>query len=83
MVGNQVATKYVRTVRNEIMLFGTILDPKCNFFDIVHFPPLLKNYPFKGMGVYMILGKITEEFGFASLEVEKLAKLPFQSDPRY
>jgi error-prone DNA polymerase len=83
MVGNLVCTKYVRTVRGEIMQFGTFLDAESNFFDTVHFPPSLKNYPFKGMGVYLILGKITEEFGFASLEVEKLAKLPFQSDPRY
>jgi error-prone DNA polymerase len=83
MVGNLVATKYVRTVRGEIMQFGTFLDAESNFFDTVHFPPSLKHYPFKGMGVYLILGKVTEEFGFASLEVEKLAKLPFQSDPRY
>ncbi len=83
MVGNLVCTKFVRTVRGEIMQFGTFLDAESNFFDTVHFPPSLKNYPFKGMGVYLILGKITEEFGFASLEVEKLAKLPFQSDPRY
>jgi DNA polymerase-3 subunit alpha len=83
MVGNLVATKYVRMVRGEIMQFGTFLDAESNFFDTVHFPPSLKHYPFKGMGVYLILGKITEEFGFASLEVEKLAKLPFQSDSRY
>lgn len=83
MVGNLVCTKYVRTVRGEIMQFGTFLDAESGFFDTVHFPPSLKNYPFKGMGMYLILGKITEEFGFASLEVEKLGKLPFQSDPRY
>ena len=29
------------------------------------------------------LGKVVEEFGFASLEVEKLAKLPVRPDKRY
>ena len=43
----------------------------------------LKNYPFKGSGTYLILGKVVEEFGFPSLEVEKLAKLPVRPDKRY
>jgi len=42
----------------------------------------LKYYPFKGDGVYLILGKVVEEFGFASLEVEKMAKMPIKPDPR-
>jgi DNA polymerase-3 subunit alpha len=32
--------------------------------------------------LYLILGKVVEEFGFASLEVEKMAKLPVVDDPR-
>jgi DNA polymerase-3 subunit alpha len=39
-------------------------------------------YPFRGEGVYLIMGKIVEEFGFPSLEVEKMAKMPLQKDPR-
>jgi DNA polymerase-3 subunit alpha len=52
------------------------------FFDTVHFPDSLKNYPFRGYGIYLILGKITEEFGYPSIQVEKLAKLPIVADPR-
>jgi hypothetical protein len=30
-----------------------------------------------------VLGKVVEEFGYASLEVEKMAKLPVKPDKRY
>ncbi|KAA5542334.1 DNA polymerase III subunit alpha [Adhaeribacter rhizoryzae] len=83
MMGILVTTKYVRTVKGEIMQFGTFLDVAGDFFDTVHFPQSLKHWPFKGNGVYLLYGKIVEEFGFPSMEVEKLAKLPFQKDPRY
>ena len=82
VLGNFVASKYVRTVRGEIMYFGTFLDEQGLFFDTVHFPQSVKNYPLKGRGIYLILGKVVQEFGFPSIEVEKMAKLPIQPDPR-
>ena len=82
MTGNYVTAKYVRTVRGEIMYFGTFLDPEGNFFDTTHFPPSVKNFPLQGRGLYLILGKVVAEFGFPSIEVEKLAKLPIKPDPR-
>ena len=82
MVGSYITAKHVRTVRNETMNFGTFLDADGNFFDTTHFPPSLRMYPFKGAGVYLILGKVVEEFGFPSIEVEKMAKLPVKVDPR-
>lgn len=82
MVGQLVTIKYVRTVRRETMHFATFFDHKGEFFDTTHFPPCLKAYPFKGYGMYLILGKIVEEFGFPSIEVEKMAKLPIVADPR-
>ena len=82
MVGNYVTAKYVRTVRNETMNFGTFLDAQGDFFDTTHFPPSLRAYPFKGAGIYLISGKVVEEFGFPSIEVEKMAKLPIKADPR-
>src|SRR5665648_386478 len=82
MLGRLVTIKYVRTVRKEIMHFGTFIDVQGEFFDTVHFPPSLKNYPFRGDGMYLILGKVVEEFGFPSIEVEKMAKMPFQANPK-
>ncbi len=82
MVGRMVTIKYVRTTKKEIMHFGTFIDCTGNFFDTVHFPDSLKNFPFKGPGIYLILGKVVEEFGFPSVEVEKMAKLPYKPNPK-
>ena len=82
MLGRLVTIKYVRTVRKEIMHFGTFIDVQGEFFDTVHFPPSLKLYPFRGDGMYLILGKVVEEFGFPSIEVEKMAKMPIQANPK-
>jgi hypothetical protein len=53
-----------------------------HFFDTVHFPQAVTKYPFRGDGIYLIRGKIVSEFGFPSLEVEKMAKMPLLPDPR-
>jgi len=81
MVGRMVTIKYVWTSKQEIMHFGTFIDLSGEFFDTVHFPDSLRKYPFKGAGIYLILGKVVEEFGFPSIEVEKMAKLPVKPNP--
>ncbi|NPA37123.1 MAG: DNA polymerase III subunit alpha [Chlorobi bacterium] len=78
MLGELVTIKYVKTSRKEIMYFGTFIDARGEFFDTVHFPPSLKQYPFKGYGVYLLLGRIVEEFGYPMLEVEKMAKMGYE-----
>jgi len=82
MVGQLVTIKYVRTVNRQIMHFATFIDAAGEFFDTVHFPQTLKRWPFKGHGIYLILGKIVSEFGQPSIEVAKMAPLPLQPDPR-
>ncbi|PIQ27522.1 MAG: DNA polymerase III subunit alpha [Bacteroidetes bacterium CG18_big_fil_WC_8_21_14_2_50_41_14] len=82
MVGLLVTIKYVKTIKGELMHFGTFTDVCGEFFDTTHFPDSLKNYPFRGHGVYLILGKVVSEFGYASVEVMKLAKLGVKGDPR-
>lgn len=83
MVGHLVTIKYIKTIKGEWMNFGCFIDSDGNFFDTTHFSQSLKNYQFKGSGTYLVLGKVVEEFGFPSLEVEKLAKLPVKPDKRY
>jgi len=83
MVGHLVTIKYIKTVKKEWMNFGCFIDNEGSFFDTTHFPQSLKIYPFKGAGTYLILGKVVEEFGYPSIEVEKLAKLPIKPDKRY
>jgi len=82
MLGLLVTIKYVHTVKREWMHFGTFIDVNGHFFDTVHFPKAVTRYPFRGDGVYLVKGKIVEEFGFPSMNVEKMAKLPLQGDPR-
>jgi DNA polymerase III alpha subunit len=83
MVGHLVTIKYIKTVKREWMHFAAFIDDTGEFFDTVHFPQVLKRYPFRGSGTYLILGKVVEEFGFPSVEVIKMAKLATLADPRY
>ncbi|MFO7978093.1 MAG: hypothetical protein R6U64_05485, partial [Bacteroidales bacterium] len=82
MVGWLVTIKYVRTKNRELMHFGCFLDVQGNFFDTVHFPKTSQAWPFRGSGIYLLQGTITEEFGFPSLTVEKMGKMPVKPDPR-
>ncbi len=82
MMGLLATIKYVWTSKSEIMNFGTFIDDEGEFFDSVNFPPSIKQYPFTGRGVYLILGKITEEFGHPSIEVQKMIRMPQKPDPR-
>ncbi len=75
IMGNYVTYKPVRTKTGNLMAFGTFLDDEGNFFDTTHFSNSLKAFPFNGNGIYYILGKVVQEFGFPSIEVEKMARL--------
>ena len=79
MAGYLVTIKNTSTSRGDRMCFGTFIDRKGRFIDTVHFPPVAAAYPFRGRGIYALYGKVTEEFGFHSLEVNRMEKLPFIS----
>ena len=79
MLGKLVTIKYVRTCKGDPMALGTFVDATGEPFDTVHFPQVFKNYPFQGDGVYLLLGVVTEEFGQPSLQVEKMAKMPYKT----
>jgi DNA polymerase-3 subunit alpha len=82
-LGNYVTTKGVKTSRGDMMAFGTFYDVENNFFDTTHFSASLKQHPFAGRGVYRIEGRVVVEFGFYSIEVERMEKLATKPDPRY
>ena len=81
--GYYVALKNTRTNKGERMNFGTFLDHEGKFIDTVHFPPVAAQYPFRGKGIYSITGRVVNEFGFLSIEVSAMKKLPYLPDPRY
>jgi DNA polymerase-3 subunit alpha len=82
MIAPLVTIKPVRTKKNEKMFFASFLDFEGNFFETVHFPDSLKKYPFRGNGVYLLYGKVINEFGATTLQVEKMAKMELHKDPR-
>jgi DNA polymerase III alpha subunit len=77
MVGYYVVHKITRTVKGQDMSFGTFLDINGHFFDTTHFPDILDKYPFTGKGCYRIEGRIAEEFGFPTIEVNSMKKLMY------
>ena len=83
ILGYYVTRKHVTTVNRKHMSFGTWLDLEGMYFDTTHFPPALAKYPFRGKGCYLITGKVVEDFGFPSLDVTKMEKLPYVKDERY
>jgi DNA polymerase-3 subunit alpha len=81
--GYLITVKKTSTANGLRMNFGTFIDAEGHWIDTVHFPKVAHRYPFRGKGVYKIIGKVVEEFGFLSLEVSEMEKVPFMDDPRY
>jgi hypothetical protein len=81
--GYLVTRKETRTIKGDSMNFGTFLDQKGEFIDTTHFPQVAKAYPFRGRGIYRIIGRVVEEFGFYSMEVDEMYKEDLLADPRY
>ncbi len=79
MLGKLVTVKNFRTCKGDPMALATFVDATGEAFDTVLFPQVFKNYPFQGDGVYLLLGKVTEEFGQPSLEVEKMGRLEYKT----
>ncbi|MCH7397609.1 DNA polymerase III subunit alpha [Belliella sp. DSM 107340] len=77
IVGYLVTIKYTRTVKGDVMNFGTFIDREGDWIDTVHFPPVVKKHPFKGRGIYLIKGKVTQEFDFYSIEVESCERMAY------
>lgn len=81
--GYLVTTKNTRTSTGKPMYFGTFLDREGDFIDTVHFPPVAAKYPFRGKGIYIITGKVLEEFDCINIEVISMYRLAIVEDPRY
>ena len=81
--GYLVTTKNTKTSNGKRMQFGTFLDEDGDFIDTVHFPPVAARYPFRGKGIYQIIGKVLEEFDCITVEVTQLQRLAIIQDPRY
>lgn len=76
ILGYVVTTKNTGTIKGELMHFGTFYDQQGEVFDTVHFPDVVKKFPFRGRGFYFIKGKVVEDFGIATIEVSSMEKIP-------
>jgi 2'-5' RNA ligase len=77
IVGYYVTRKPTSTKKGEAMMFGCFLDRDGVFFDTNHFPEATRMFPFRGAGCYLVKGKVTEEFGFYSINVLTMQKLDY------
>lgn len=81
--GYLVTVKKTKTSNGKQMYFGTFLDIDGDFLDTVHFPPVAEKYPFRGRGIYRLIGKVIEEFDCISIEISSMERLAIIEDPRY
>ena len=80
VLGYHVTHKPVRTVKGEMMSFGTFLDAAKEWMDTVHFPPIHARHPPRA-GFYRITGMVLEEFGVYSIEVTHIEKVGLKQKP--
>ncbi|PLK45396.1 DNA polymerase III subunit alpha [Emticicia sp. TH156] len=80
--GYLITWKSVRAKNGQLMGFGYFYDYSGKFFDTVHFPKTVEKYPLRGSGIYHLCGKVVEDFGFYSIEVESMRKVELKPDPR-
>ncbi len=81
MMGQLVTTKPVITAKNEPMKLATFMDQYGQLFDTVHFPRATQSYPFRGAGIYLLMGEVKNELEHYTLNVQKMAKLPLKTNP--
>jgi len=79
ILGYLIHIKHTQTHKGERMNFGTWLDREGKWLDTVHFPSAIVQQPFRGPGCYIISGKVLNEFGFISIDVQQLERLPMKS----
>ena len=81
MVGYLTNTKSSRTRHGDYMQFGSFMDDENDTFEAVLFPAIYKKFPLLTKSIYSITGKITEEFGVVSLQVQECHRLDISFDP--
>ncbi|HEY7161211.1 MAG TPA: DNA polymerase III subunit alpha, partial [Acidobacteriota bacterium] len=77
LIGWQVTTKPVMTSKNQPMLFVSFEDTEC-IYETTFFPKAYQSYGhlFVDRGPYLVEGKVEEDHGVFTINVEKIAHLP-------
>lgn len=74
VLGYHITSKSSTTIHKETMYFHTFIDAAGDWLDTVFFPPTAKYYNVTGRGFYAMKGKVIEEFGVYSLDVNECKK---------
>jgi len=82
LYGKLVTTRFNKTTQGKIMRLSTFIDDHGNYFDAVHFTDVVHTYPINGMGIYACYGKITNRFGFCSINIIKSKKMSIIMNPK-
>ncbi|WP_165731011.1 DNA polymerase III subunit alpha [Polaribacter sp. 20A6] len=82
LYGLLVTTRYNKTSQGKLMRLSTFIDADGIYFDAVHFTNVVHQFPINGMGIYACYGKITNRFGFCSMNVIQSKKMSIYGDPR-
>ena len=82
LYGQLVSTRFNKTSQGKLMRLSTFIDADGHYFDAVHFTDVVHAYPINGMGIYACYGKITNRFGFCSMNIIKSKKVSITGDPR-
>jgi len=80
--GYLICTKQVRTVKKDMMGFSDFIDARGDYFDAVLFPDVYQRFPLNSRQLYRMRGKLIDDFGVVTLEVERLERLAYRGDPR-
>jgi DNA polymerase-3 subunit alpha len=62
-----VTTRFNKTAQGKLMRLSNFINAEGNYFDAVHFTNLVYQYPANGMSICACYGKITDLFGFCSM----------------
>jgi DNA-directed DNA polymerase III PolC len=71
--------KHVITKNDDEMFFGTFVDKDLDWIDTVHFPDAVKKYPLHNAGFYKLTGKVVEDFGAYSMEVDHMTVVGYKN----
>ena len=67
---------------NNVLAIKIFLNREGHFIDTVHFPPVLRQFPFRGKAMYSVTGVVSEEFDCISIEVERMERVAMVEDAR-
>ena len=83
ILGYLVSLKNTKTQRGDWMQIGTFEDRRGVVFDVVLFPPAVARHAIRRRGIYQMSGRISAEYGYASLSVQHLNRCSALLDPRF